>query len=249
MFACWRAEVYRVVTERYGAEMDKAGGYHFAAVKAALVTAFGIAPDREARFFARLEHLRRVGVMGDERPGKGSKLSYSADQVDRLLFVAQLSRFSIEPVVAFELIETKWPPPRRRDAEVAVTRGEHSICELFEVARKWGTNPLTHICMRVEIGDDFISTANLPEIGYFTGKRESLDGLYGWLGKDQNSGSVFDLSAKLKLLDDALAETAKAETKTQISETAQRIVDVGKVRRGEMTLKEYRGKHRSKRGK
>ena len=164
--------------------MDKAAGYHFAAVKAALVRAFGIAPDKQARFFARLEHLRRVGVMGNERPGKGTKLSYSADQVDRLLFVVQLSRFSIEPVVAFELIETKWSPPRRRDAETAVIRSEPSISELFEMARKWGTNRLTHICLKVEIGDDFISTANLPTIGYFTGHRKSLDGFYGWLGEN-----------------------------------------------------------------
>jgi hypothetical protein len=225
--------------------MDKAGGYHFAAVKAALVTAFGIAPGKQGRFFARLEHLRRIGAMGDEKPGKGIKLSYSADQIDRLLFVVQLSRFSIEPVLAVELIDKKWSPPRRRDVKQAVIRNEHSISELFEVARKWGTNPLTHICMRVEIGDDFISTANLPEIGYFTGNRKSLDGLYGWLGKDQNSGSVFDLSAKLKLLDDALIKAAKAET-TQMSGTAERIVDMGKVRRGEMTLRKFRAKHRGK---
>jgi hypothetical protein len=229
--------------------MDKAGGYQFAEVKAALVQAFGITPDREARFFARLEHLRRVGAMGDERPGKGTKLSYTADQIDRLLFVVQLSRFSIEPVVAVALIDKHWSPPRRRDAETAVTRGEHSISELFEVARKWGSNRLTHICLRVEIGDDFISTTKLPEIGYFTGHPKGLEGFYRWLGDNQNSGSVFDLSAKLKLLDNALAEAAKPETKAPISETTQQMIDMGKVRRGEMTLKEHRGEHRGKRGK
>jgi hypothetical protein len=227
--------------------MGKTGGYQFAEVKAALVRAFGIAPNRQDRFFARLEHLRRIGAMGDEKPGKGTKLSYSPDQIDRLLFVVQLSRFSIEPVLAVELIKEKWSVPRKRDAETAVSRGEHSIGELFEVARKWGAIRRNHICLHVRIGDDFISTANLPEIGYFTGNPKSLEGYYTWLGDDQNSGSVFDLSAKLKLLDDALAEPARA--KAPISEVAQQVIDMGKMRRGEMTLKEFRGKHRGKRSK
>jgi len=243
MFAFCATDVLWGVNGRKGQQVIGTGEIHFAAVKAALVAAFAIAPDKESRFFARLEHLRRVGAMGDERPGKGIKLSYSADQVDRLLFVVQLSRFSIEPVVTVALIEKSWSPPRRRDAEMAVVRGEHSISELFEVARKWSTNPRSHICVTVKI-DDFLSTAKLPAVGYFTGHEKSLQALYGWLGQDQNSASVFDLSARLKALDAALGEAPKAEA--PMSEAAQRIVDMGAVRRGEMTLKEFRKKHSGK---
>ncbi|MGD0334051.1 MAG: hypothetical protein ABSA90_12490 [Xanthobacteraceae bacterium] len=176
-------------------------GYHFAAVKAALVAAFGIVEAKQPRFFARLEHLRRIGAMGELRPGKGTKLDYDRDQIDRLLFVVQLSRFSIEPVVTVALIKKHWGP-RHRDTDAAVDRGQHSISDLFEAARKQAANPSEHICLSVKI-DDFVSTANLPDIGWFW--RRNLEGFYYWLGDNQNSASVFDLSAKLQRLDAALA--------------------------------------------
>jgi hypothetical protein len=208
------------------------GGHHFAAVKAALVAAFGITEADLPRFSARLEHLRRIGAMGDRRPGKGTKLDYDRDQIDRLLFVVQLSRFSIEPVVSLALIEAHWAAARgRQDAEMAVVRGEHSISQLFETARRWGANPLTHICVQVKI-DDFVSISNLPQIGTFTGNPKSLEGFYRWLGDDQNSASVFDLSSRLHRLDAALGASTTPEP-PPLSGPAAKIIRAGKKRRGE----------------
>ena len=205
------------------------GGYQFATVKAALVAAFGIVEAEKPRFFARLEHLRRIGAMGERHPGKGTKLDYDRDQIDRLLFVVQLSRFSIEPVVTVALIEKYWAPRRRQDAETAVERGEHSISQLFETARKWAGDPQTHLCVSVKI-DDFVSTAKLPEIGCFN--RKNLEGFYGWLGQDQNSASVFDLSARLRRLDEALAKPI-VSPKPKPTGLAAKILRAGKKARGE----------------
>jgi hypothetical protein len=230
MFAFRDVAVLWVIIGCNRAETD-VDGFHFAAVKAALVAAFGIADADRPRFFARLEHLRRVGVMG-ERPGKGQKVVYSLDQIDRLLFVFQLSRFSIEPVVAVALIESQWKWRRQhRDAEEAVKRGDASISQLFEVAR--GRRHPLHICVTVQI-EDFVSTAKLPTIGHFTGHPKSLEGFYGWLGEDQNSASVFDLSSKLHRLDAALAAASTPEAEPpRLSKVARNILRVGRRARGE----------------
>ena len=247
MFAFSSAPGYKRAIEGKRSEMAETVGFHFAAVKAALVAAFAIADADQPRFFARLEHLRRVGVMGD-RPGKGVKVVYDRDQIDRLLFVVYLSRCLIEPVVSVALIEKDWVWRRQlADAEAAVDRGEASITQLFETARKRWKDPQLHICVMVQI-EDFVSKQNLPKIGCFTGHPKSLEGLYTWLGEGANSASVFDLSAALNRLDEALAEAVKLPRPPPPGIAAQ-ILDAGKVRRGEMTLKEFRGKHPGKKGK
>ena len=210
-----------VAGERNG--MD---GFQFSSVKAALVSAFGIAEGDRSRFFARLEHWRRVGLIA-ERPGKGTRATYSAAQIDKLAFIIQMSRFSIEPVITLELIKARWDPPSHLDPTEALQRGGASISELFAVARdenfavavardentkllrqssalKKHTVRRSHICVLIRI-DDFVSKDRLPDVGFFTGHPRSLEAFYLWLGDGQNSATVFDLTARVRALDKALA--------------------------------------------
>jgi hypothetical protein len=185
---------------------NELGGFQFAAVKVALVATFAVAEGDQSRFFARLEHWRRVGAI-EERPGKGTRAAYSAAQIDKLTFLIQMSRFSIEPNLTVELIKAQWDPPRRRDLGVAMQRGEASISELFTSARAARRNPNAvsyDVYVTIQI-DDFVSKGRLPRVGFFTGHPKSKEGFYHWLGQGQNSACVFNLTERLQALDTALA--------------------------------------------
>jgi hypothetical protein len=178
----------------------------FQTLRTVLSQAFGIDPTRQSMFDARLEHLRRIGVM-TERPGKGVKVSYDVEQLDQLAFIIALSRFSIEPMTGLALLKARWDPPFKRSPSGALARGEASLSELFAEARK-AQRPSQDICITIEIAD-FVSSQQLPSVGFFTGHRIALDGFYSWLRKGQNTASVFNLSTLLRRLDAALASLSE----------------------------------------
>jgi hypothetical protein len=200
-------------------------GYQFSAVREALAQTFAIGVDKMPAFAARLEHLRRSGAM-PERPGKGVKATYTADQVDRLAFIIALMRANIEVVTALELIRTRWESPHLgRDPEL--TRDDASVGELFAAARKSGMT----IYVTIYIAD-FVAKNRLPRIGRFTDHPESQEGFFGWLNEAENYAGVFNLSVLTKKLDAALNEASKP--KPPLTGLAKRIIRAGRRRRGEI---------------
>ena len=199
-------------------------GYQFSAVREALAQTFAITADKMPAFVARLEHLRRSGAM-PERPGKGVKAAYSADQIDRLAFILALMRANIETVTALELIGTRWESPHpSRDPVRALTRGEAAIGELFAAARKSGMT----IYVTVQIAD-FVSKTRLPDIGAFTTHPKSREALFGWLDAAENYAGVFNLTALTKKLDTALNAAAKPKP-PPVAGLAGKILRAGRSR-------------------
>lgn len=185
---------------------------------------------------ARLDHLKRAKALG-VNPGKGQRVVYDREAMVWLLIALELEEFGIGAPVIGELFEKDRELLRKLVAKAARDRG------------KAGDVVLTVQPAFMSAG--WRGKSELPGLGEVPG-REAMGSFYDWLQSAKPGGvarsapraCVFNLSARLRALDKALVEAAKTKAETPMSEAAQQIVDMGAVGRGEMTLKEFRAKHK-----
>ena len=86
----------------------------FATVEKALLKMHDVKPQHEDAWRARINFLRREGLLG-ERPGSGRRIGYhTADQLPKLLLALELAQAAVAPQVALSLIATSWDDPLHR---------------------------------------------------------------------------------------------------------------------------------------
>jgi hypothetical protein len=226
--------------------------YSYGQIEHALAQVFGIdAAGQKGWLRGRLQHVRRLGLVADS-PGRGRTIDYALDDADKWLVAIELEHFGqlgADPTKVVELIKRVWnPPARKRSASEAVARGEASLRDLVAVARASRRRD-TDLILTVR----FEAMATPAKVfGYVTAS--GMPSLIGWLAGDRvdptpRRASIFNLSERLRQFDKALAEAVKLQAEAPISDTAQQILDMGAVARGQMSLKEFRTKHRGKRSK
>jgi hypothetical protein len=95
-------------------------------VERALVRVHGIAPDDVSRFRSRFGALQKAGLLGPKnRPGKGTKLTYTPDLIHRAVLAIELSQVGVAPAVILRLIDQFWDTRLRpifAEAEREITR-------------------------------------------------------------------------------------------------------------------------------
>ncbi len=222
--------------------------YSYGQVESALAAVFGIdAAGQRGWLRGRLQHVRRLGLVAAS-PGRGRSIEYTRDDADKWLVAIELEHFNlgVDPTKVVELIKRRWAAPaRKRSGTEAFQRGEASLSDLVAQARA-SRDSENDVIVTVRFGP----MSAVPVVGYTTVK--GIAGFGHWLGGDPldpapRRANVFNLSARLRALDFALADATKPQTtEPVISETAQSILDMGEVRRGAMTLKQYRAKHDGK---
>jgi hypothetical protein len=80
-----------------------------APVEAALVRAYGVAPDDLTAFRGRLAMLQKGNLFGaDQRPGKGHKVTYRPDHLHRLIFCCELAELGVAPRGQLKLVAEFW---------------------------------------------------------------------------------------------------------------------------------------------
>ncbi len=178
--------------------------YAYGQIEAAVGAAVGVDPDGQKGWLrARITHLRKLGLgrAGSGRRG-GLPLAYSREDADKWLVSLEIQACGVDPVTAAAFIKARWDPPKSRDASKAVDRGEASISELVEVARKSQRRD-ADVVMTVQT-NQFVSRDRLPDVGCFVGSKKGLESFYYWLGQGPHRACAFNLSARLRALDVAL---------------------------------------------
>ena len=85
--------------------------FSYSAVEQALAKTYGASDEklRETAFRARINSLQRLGVLGEKvRVGKGARLTYSVEQMERWLACMELCELGISPTVAGKLVIRYW---------------------------------------------------------------------------------------------------------------------------------------------
>jgi hypothetical protein len=85
--------------------------FSYSAVEQALAKTYGASDDkvRETAFRARINSLQRLGVLGEKvKVGKGQKVTYGVEQMERWLACLELSELGISPTVAGKLVIRHW---------------------------------------------------------------------------------------------------------------------------------------------
>jgi hypothetical protein len=202
--------------------------YTYGVVETALAAVFGI--DRAGQvgwLRGRLQHLRRLGLVA-QSPGRGRTIDYTREDAEKWLVAIELEYLHADPVTAVELIRTAWrPAPRMRSAREAFTRGEAFLADLVAEARD-SRGPEGDVIVTVQFGP----MSRLPVIGYTTVR--GMHSFGRWLATDRvervrRRASVFNLTDRLRALDEALAATTETEA-PQPSGLAPKILGTGKRR-------------------
>lgn len=85
--------------------------FSYSAVEQALAKTYGASDDkvRQTAFRARINSLQRLGVLGEKvKVGKGARLTYSIEQMERWLACLELSELGISPTIAGKLVIAYW---------------------------------------------------------------------------------------------------------------------------------------------
>lgn len=185
--------------------------YSYAAVETALARVFGAdASAQKGAFRGRIKHLQRLGLLS-ETPGKGRKIAYTDAQVCAWLIALELEEFGIDPALAVRMI-TGWVGPDQESeawkqylpAVISAARSSQGgdddtflMVEPFFMSAGWR-------------GDPKFDPANFRDVRIGEIK-EFLD-LY--LSRPKQRACIFNLSARLRNLDEELEAAQKAESKT-----------------------------------
>ncbi|WP_157085661.1 hypothetical protein [Methylobacterium sp. Leaf99] len=81
----------------------------YAAVETALARLHDANPEvQRGAFRGRLKHLQRLGLPLGEKPGKGSRINYDAQQIWQLAVALELAEFGIDPTKIVLIIKHQW---------------------------------------------------------------------------------------------------------------------------------------------
>jgi hypothetical protein len=81
----------------------------YATVETALARLHDANPEvQRGAFRGRLKHLQRLGIPLGERPGKGSRINYSCDQIWQLAVALELAEVGIDPAIISNIFKRSW---------------------------------------------------------------------------------------------------------------------------------------------
>jgi hypothetical protein len=83
--------------------------WDYAQVEDVLARMHRVHPDVQRKAFrARLQHLQKLGVPLNLRPGKGRKISYSEDEVLQWALCLELAQYNVIPLTAVNTVKAYW---------------------------------------------------------------------------------------------------------------------------------------------
>jgi hypothetical protein len=203
-------------------------GFGYAAVEAALARVFErITPAERGSLRGKLQHFRRLRFGPSGRPGPGLPISYSQEDVDRWLLALQLEEFLFDPVQAVELIKRHWGAAEPKRKSIPINLRETLS---YQIGAARAAADREHILVLIAFW-----RKGSPTIGFADGTVKASNMIFA--GGDQDPRPVgvtfFDLTARLKKLDEALDEAQKPKPKPKLTDFAKQIVNMGRRLRGE----------------
>jgi hypothetical protein len=190
-------------------------GYSYAIVETALARVFRIKPaDQKAFFRGRLQHLRRLGLPS-KGAGRGGGLPrvYSDKETCELLIALELEEFGIDPVLAVRMVTGRVGPGLESKAHK-----QHLHRAIRDARNRSGED--NDVILMIE--PYFMSAASGrgdPKFDPATfryvradgdGIKEFLDLLRGWGVGTPNRVCAFNLSERLRELNEALRSAQEA---------------------------------------
>lgn len=81
----------------------------YAIVETALARLHDAGPEvQRGAFRGRLKHLQRLGLPLGEKPGKGTRIDYDAQQIWQLAIALELAEFGIDPLKIAQIVKSAW---------------------------------------------------------------------------------------------------------------------------------------------
>jgi hypothetical protein len=172
--------------------------YAYGVVETALAQVFGANPStQKGALRGRIQHLRRLGLPSSG-PGRGKVIEYTDAQIWAWLIALELEEFGLDPALIVNMVRGAW---RHLLKAIKTARANPDDDVLLIVHPRfmsggWSGNP--------QLDPAFFDHVKLSDI-------EQLLTLYREKGQ---RGSIFNLSARLRSLDQALARFAGEGTLT-----------------------------------
>ena len=175
--------------------------YPYAVVEIALAATLGVPEDARGALRGRIKRLQGLGLAA-ETPGKGKRIEYSRDAIDKWAIALRLGGFGLDPTAVAEFIQRAWEA------------GEYPLkddCAKARAARPGDEGFLT-------IDFRFWPPSGFPQIGYirpFRKPHPKYDAETGFFQGSQDTLAdrmVIPLTALLRKLDAELEAAAALKT-------------------------------------
>jgi hypothetical protein len=176
----------------------------YSALEQALAETYGASDHkvRETAFRARINSLQRLGVLGENvRLGKGQRVAYGIEQMERWLACLELSELGISPTVAGKLVIRYWSKKFAPIFKAAQSTTNH----------KPGLDDVILYLSAVHLmSGSWSSQRDFPGVPNINHCRlcELPDHMRAWMDDPLRSRMLItNLSARLRIFHEALAKT------------------------------------------
>ncbi len=164
--------------------------FGYSVLEGALARVFKLSPEAQVGVLrGRVVHLRRNGF-GPQEAGRGKRIEYDYETADKWLVALALEDAGLAPLPIMGMIASLWDPAIAE----AVARARRSKTDLYLA--------ISYSELRDAAGQGVF-----PNIMTATPRQASK--LLSWLS-DEKHLTIFNLSALLKLFDEALADAPKS---------------------------------------
>jgi hypothetical protein len=187
--------------------MRKMLKFSYSAVEQALAKIYGATENevRQTAFRARINGLQRLGVLGEKaKVGKGTRLTYSVEQMERWLACMELCELGISPTIAAKLVIAYWTK---------------KFAPIFRAAQATVIHDADQEDVVLYLGGVHLMSANwspgsdlgVPNINHTT-VRKLPDHVLSWMDDAQRSRMLItNLSARLRQFHTALSVSHMTE--------------------------------------
>ena len=181
--------------------------FSYAQIETALAKIYEAEDVQRTRFRARLKHFRKLGIPS-RNPGKGSRITYSAasaaSDVFQLLICLELAEFGIDPYLIVRIVQRDWA--REGPIWEAIDRTQRFPGDDFHVAirARFMSSSWSGGWKQSAKGISVSSRSDPISIHIF--KRTDSAVFLKELQEARQRFSVFNLSARVRAVEQALAE-------------------------------------------
>lgn len=176
----------------------------FAAVEHALAHAFGALAVQKTTFAARLAHFRKLGAM--DRPGKGSRVAYSEDDLWRLMLCCELAEFDFPPMDIVQIVQRHWNVSRYFQQAIDLAKQFPKADIMVAIPVRFMSYKWTGGWKESDTGISFESSSPVGGVQFF--KATDHKTFLKAMREPGQRVCIFNLSARVKAVQEALKEGA-----------------------------------------
>lgn len=178
--------------------------FSYAQVETALAKVYAAEHVQQTAFRGRLKHFRKLGIPSLQ-PGKGKRIRYTKTDIFQLMLSCELAEFGIDPYLIADIVQRHWRMKGSLFQAINYSQNFpgndfHVAIDAHFMSWAWNREKITHTATEISV------SVKAEPVTIHVFKASDSEVLFTELQKAGQRSCVFNLSARMRAVEQALAE-------------------------------------------